>query len=36
LLDLREPDEFEEFHIKEAINFPGAMIARDKFLPIML
>ena len=33
LLDLREPDEYAMWHIKEAINFPGANIARDRTIP---
>jgi rhodanese-related sulfurtransferase len=36
LLDLREPEEYEQYHIREAINFEGSMISRDKMLPIML
>jgi len=33
LLYLREPDDYELFHIKESINFPGPNILRDKSLP---
>ena len=33
LLDLREPDEYQKWHIKESINFPAANIARDKTIP---
>ena len=33
LIDLREPEEYEDFHIKEAINYPGPNIKRDKNLP---
>jgi len=33
LLDLREPDDYELFHIKESTNFPGPNILRDKTLP---
>ena len=33
LLDLREPDEYSMWHIKESINFPAANIARDKTIP---
>ena len=33
LLDLREPDEYAMWHIKEAINFPAANIARDRTIP---
>jgi len=36
LIDLREPEEYEQFHIKEAINFPGPNITRDKFIPQVL
>jgi centrosomal protein CEP41 len=36
LLDLREPDEYEQYHIKEAVNFPGPNIKRDKFIPQLL
>ncbi|CAD8130466.1 unnamed protein product [Paramecium sonneborni] len=30
LLDLRDPDEFELYHIKEAINFPAPNLRQDK------
>lgn len=33
LLDLREPDEYAMWHIKESINFPAANIARDRTIP---
>jgi centrosomal protein CEP41 len=33
LLDLREENEFEQFHIKEAISFPAPNITRDRILP---
>jgi centrosomal protein CEP41 len=33
LLDLRDSDEYQLWHIKEAINFPAANIARDKTIP---
>jgi len=33
LLDLRDPDEYELWRIREAINFPCANIARDKTIP---
>ena len=33
LLDLRDPDEYAMWHIKEAINFPAANIARDRTIP---
>ena len=32
-MDLREPDEYEQYHIKEAVNYPGANIKRDKLIP---
>jgi centrosomal protein CEP41 len=30
LLDLREEEDYHQFHIKEAINFPAPNISRDK------
>ena len=33
MLDLRDPDEYEQFHIKEALNFPGPRIKQDKIIP---
>jgi centrosomal protein CEP41 len=33
LLDLRDPDEYTLWHIKESINFPAPNIARDKITP---
>jgi len=33
LLDLREPDEYNLWRIKESINFPAPNIARDKMIP---
>ena len=33
LLDLREPEEYEQYHIKEAISFPAPNITRDRILP---
>jgi hypothetical protein len=30
-LDLREKEDYDKYHIKEAICFPGANISRDKF-----
>ena len=33
LLDLRDPDEYAMWHIKESINFPAANIARDRTIP---
>lgn len=36
ILDLRERSEYDAFHIKEAISYPGPNISRDKFLPEMI
>jgi len=33
LLDLRDPEEYALFHIKEALNFPAPNIGRDKLIP---
>jgi len=33
LIDLREPEDFEQFHVKESINYPAPNLGRDKFLP---
>ena len=33
LLDLRDPEEYDFWRIKEAINYPAANIARDKMIP---
>ena len=33
LIDLREPDEYEDFHIREALCFPGTRIKQDKIIP---
>ena len=33
LLDLRDEEEYEKFHIKEAISFPAPNITRDRILP---
>jgi centrosomal protein CEP41 len=33
LLDLREPEEYDFWRIKESINYPAANIARDKIIP---
>lgn len=33
LLDLRDPEEYDFWRIKEAINYPAANIGRDKFIP---
>ena len=33
LLDLRDPDEYDLFRIKESINYPAVNIARDKLIP---
>lgn len=32
---MREPEEYEQYHIKESLSFPGPNINRDKFLPQM-
>lgn len=36
ILDLRETENYNEYHIREAISYPGCMISRDKFLPQMI
>jgi len=33
LLDLREPEEYEFWRIKEALNYPAPNISRDKIIP---
>ena len=33
LLDLREPEEYNLWRIKESINFPAPNIARDRMIP---
>ena len=33
LLDLRDPEDYALWRIKEAINYPSANIGRDKFIP---
>lgn len=33
LLDLRDPDEYDFWRIKESINYPAANIGRDKMIP---
>jgi centrosomal protein CEP41 len=33
LLDLREPEEYNLWRIKESINFPSPNISRDKMIP---
>ena len=35
LLDLRDPEEYDFWRIKEAINYPAANIGRDKIIPEM-
>lgn len=30
---MRDPEEYDYFRIKEAINFPAANIGRDKIIP---
>lgn len=36
LLDLRDEDEYKQWHIKEAINFPAPNISRDKVFSQLL
>lgn len=36
ILDLREQNEYESYHIKEALSYPGPFISRDKFLNQMI
>lgn len=33
LLDMRDSDEYEQYHIKEALSFPGPKIKQDKTIP---
>lgn len=33
MLDLRDPEEYQLFHIKESINYPAPNIGRDKIIP---
>jgi centrosomal protein CEP41 len=33
LIDLRDPEEYNLWRIKESINFPAPNIARDKMIP---
>lgn len=33
LVDLRDPEEYNLWRIKESINFPAPNIARDKMIP---
>ena len=33
LLDLREPEEYSLYRIKESLNYPAPNIARDKIIP---
>ena len=33
LLDLRDPEEYDFWRIREAINYPAANIGRDKIIP---
>ena len=33
LLDLRDPDEYDLWRIKESINYPAPNIGRDKIIP---
>ncbi|CAK9084620.1 unnamed protein product [Durusdinium trenchii] len=36
LLDLREPDEFEQCHLPLAVSYPAPKINRDQFIPELL
>lgn len=36
ILDLREESDYNLFHIKEALSYPGVLISRDKFLNQMI
>ena len=33
LLDMRDPEEYQMVHIKEALNYPAPNISRDKIIP---
>lgn len=33
VLDLRDLEAYENFHIRDAVSFPSAMLSRDKLLP---
>lgn len=33
LLDMRDPEEYELYHIKEAVSYPAPNIGRDKIIP---
>ena len=33
LLDLRDPEEYDLWRIKEALNYPAPNIGRDKLIP---
>ena len=33
MLDLRDPEEYDFWRIKESINYPAANIGRDKIIP---
>jgi len=35
LLDLRDPDEYSLYRIRESINYPAPNIGRDKVIPEM-
>lgn len=35
ILDLRNEDEYDNYRIKEAVNFPEPLLKRDQFLPII-
>ena len=36
ILDLREEEEYDLFHVKEAINYPIPNLKRDKTFPLLL
>ena len=33
LLDMRDPDDYQLFHIKESLSYPAPNIGRDKIIP---
>ncbi len=33
LLDMREESEYDDFHIRESLNFPAPNVTRDKIIP---
>lgn len=36
IFDLRDIENYNEYHIRDAFSYPGCMITRDKFLPQMI